>query len=370
MSKTVRILSFDGGGIRGYFSSTFMNRFCSSARIDPAKIYESFDMIAGTSIGGIQTLGYGFGLSPAQLLQFFRDQGANIFSYSSLLPLSAYKFNVIMGLPTYPSTFYAQDPLREALTSVFGNNLLLRDLPGKVIITAWDASDDVSQILSNITGFEPFLSGSGTNVIDAGMATGAAPLYFPPLTSSSGNQLIDGGVFQNSPTMIAYSVAKKMYPTANRFCVLSVGTGQSYNEFIPSSDWAKQIDPEFYQDFAQEWEALQGRLLEKYPHHGHLIAHPLGSIAPNNVQYLFYLLDNVLIPGPAELADKMMNFISQDLYDDIFYYRFQYNFKKDEDSSMDNASPEHLQFLADKANETYDADRLKIQNFIEHFIAG
>jgi patatin-like phospholipase/acyl hydrolase len=52
-SKVYRILSFDGGGMKGLFSAYFMKQFCQDAAIPGNKIYEYFDIIAGSSIGGI-----------------------------------------------------------------------------------------------------------------------------------------------------------------------------------------------------------------------------------------------------------------------------------------------------------------------------
>jgi uncharacterized protein len=49
--RNIRILSLDGGGMKGLFSATFMKRFCQDAGIDPTKIWDYFDIIAGTSIG-------------------------------------------------------------------------------------------------------------------------------------------------------------------------------------------------------------------------------------------------------------------------------------------------------------------------------
>jgi patatin-like phospholipase/acyl hydrolase len=77
-----------------------------------------------------------------------------------------------------------------------------------------------------------------------------------------------------------------------------------------------------------------------------------------------------IIAGPQELNAKVMEFETQDLFDDIFNYRFQYQFLPGQDSSLDNYSPEQLTNLASYANQQYDADDLKIQSFIEHFNAG
>lgn len=374
--KTVRILSLDGGGMRGYMSATFLKRFCQDAGITSNQLSSAFDKITGTSIGAIQGLGYTYGKSPDDMLQFFATKGASIFAYSSILPLSAYKFSVIMGLPTYPSTFYGQAPLKAALEEVFGTTLKLSDLPGKVIIPAWDTHEDKSTIFSNITGFEPFLTGADQKVVDVGLATSAAPLYFPSASVNS-HTLIDGGVYQNNSVTTAYSVAKKMFPACTRFCILSVGTGVAHNDFIPESALRKSLLKDFHDPLVieaqNEIEKIRKKLLKKYPdkkEQVEFLTQNLNGIAPYNVDYLFYLMDNVFIPGPQELNAKVMEFESTDVYDDIFFYRFQYQFLPGQDSSLDNYSAANLANLAQYANTQYDTDILKIQNFIAHFNAG
>ena len=384
-AKTVRILSLDGGGMRGYLSATFLKRFCVQAGIPANQLFNSFDIITGTSIGGVQALGYAYGQSPDNMLQFFSSKGASIFYYNSILPLSAYKFSVIMGLPTYPTTFYGQAPLQAALAEVFGTTLKLSDLPGKVIIPSWDAGEDASTIFSNITGFEPFMTGANTEVVNVGLATSAAPLYFPSATVS-GETLIDGGVYQNNPVTTAFSVARQLFPEAIRLCVLSVGTGVAHNAFVPETALRSAFEPTvegglegdaLMQDVQYELAKLRKKLLLKYPESIEKINLlttsrnlSANSIAPYNVDYLFYLMDNVFIAGPQELNAKVMEFETQDLFDDIFNYRFQYQFLPGQDSSLDNYSPQNLANLASYANQQYDTDALKIQNFIEHFNAG
>ena len=368
--KTVKILSLDGGGIRGYMSSTFLKRFCEDAGITPNKLYDAFDIITGTSIGGIQALGYAFGKSPQDMNQLFAGKGSSIFYYNSILPLDAYKASVVMGLPTYPNTFYGQDGLKQALLEVFGSTLKLSDLTGRVIVPAWDSHEDESNIFSNIVGFEPFLTGAEQNVVDIALSTSAAPLYFPPATVNS-HTMIDGGVFDNNPVSLAFSVSKKMFPGCNRFCVLSVGTGLAHNDFIPVTTYSN-FHPPLEDDFTKEMVSLRKKLLKKYPDRAEEINFLTASsngIAPYNVQYLFYLMDNVFIPGPQELNAKVMEFEATDVYDDIFFYRFQYQFLPGQDSSLDNYSSSNLVNLAQYANMQYNTDWPQIQNFIAHFNA-
>lgn len=373
-TKTVKILSLDGGGMRGYLSATFLKRFCQQAGIAPNEIFKSFDIITGTSIGGLQALAYASGKSPDEMRYFFETKGASIFAYSSILPLSGYKFAVIMGLPFQPNTFYGQEPLREALIEIVGTDKTLSNLPTNVLIPTWNASKDEGTIYSNITGLEPFLTGSNVNLVDAGLSTSAAPLYFPPSVVNN-EEMIDGGVFVNNPVTLAYSVAKKIYPGATRFCVLSVGTGYTQSKFVPDVGLRSQgllgNDPvtlEFQSEMLKIAETLQ----QKYPEHAQKIdaLTASNSLAPYNVQYLFYLLDNVFIEGPQEFNAKTMTFNSWDLFDDVFFYRFQYQFQDGQDASLDNYSPEQITALGNYANQQYDTDALEIASFIGHLNGG
>lgn len=356
--------------MRGYLSATFLKRFCQDAGIDPTKLFDTFDLITGTSIGGIQALGYAYGKTPAEMLTFFETKGSQIFAYSSILPLSVYKMNVIMGLPTYPSTFYAQTALKTALQDVLGT-ATLGDLPGKVLIPTWNADDDQALILSNIGGMEPFLQGSAMLAVDAGLSTSAAPLYFPP-ASALGKVTLDGGVYQNNPVALAFSVAKKLFPAVHRFCVLSVGTGIGYTNFVPQTSLMLSqptADLELMQDVDHELNVMRQRLMEKYPDQADTIdnlTQTLGGIAPYNVDYLFYLMNNVFIPGPQELSTQLMAFQTKDVFDDVFFYRFQYQFKEGEISALDSYDAQQLANWANYANKQYDIDQPLIQNFIAH----
>ena len=377
--KTVRILSLDGGGMRGYLSATFLQRFCQEAGINPQELFNHFDIITGTSIGGIQALAYAYGLSPENMLGFFASEGAKIFAYDSVLPLPAYKASVLLGLPTYPLTFYRQEPLKAALEAVFGVSLQLSDLPGKVIIPSWQAGKNTPLIFSNIPGFEPFLTGLDTEVVRVGLATSAAPLYFPS-ASGGGQTLLDGGVYHNNPVTSAFAVAKQLSPASTRACVLSVGTGLAHTAFIPklrAQAGGSLEDQLLRQEVKAEIEKLRQKLLRRHPHHRDQVNRvvdtalmPINDLVPYNVEYLFYLMDNVFITGPQELNAKLMALESQNLYEEVFSYRFQYQFLEGQDASLDNYAPEQLAALAQYAEQQYERDRFLIENFISHFKAG
>lgn len=215
-NKPIRILSIQGGGIRGLIPAIVLAEIEKKA-VKP--IHECFDLIAGTSTGGIIALGLTKPnpMRPADLATLYEDQGREIF------PKSVWR-----NLRKYVDEKYPSKGLVNVLKQVFGNDKLSSVLTN-VIITSYDiehrrpfffTSNDVIN-----KGHPDFL------LRDVAHATSAAPTYFEPCKISLGNSnnylaLIDGGVFANNPAMCAYIEAKKIFPSATDFIIVSLGTGQ------------------------------------------------------------------------------------------------------------------------------------------------
>src|SRR5437588_7420440 len=106
-----RILAIDGGGIKGVFPASFLASLEDSLGMNPAVF---FDLISGTSTGGIIALGLGLGLSANAILSFYEQHGPQIFAGNRLL-----RFLRHVGFSKYST-----EPLRKALESVFGDRIL------------------------------------------------------------------------------------------------------------------------------------------------------------------------------------------------------------------------------------------------------
>src|ERR1700676_3444430 len=105
-----RILTIDGGGIKGVFPAAFLATLEQQLG---RPVADYFDLIAGTSTGGIIAIGLGLGLTAQELLDLYKVWGARIFPrgrFLRLLRLVRAKYSYL--------------PLREALVSVFGNRRL------------------------------------------------------------------------------------------------------------------------------------------------------------------------------------------------------------------------------------------------------
>ena len=109
-----RVLAIDGGGIKGVFPASFL------ATVEDAlgdRVAKYFDLIAGTSTGGIIALALGLGLPASDILEFYENAGPTIFSGNRF----------IRFLRHFGWSKYSQVPLRKALTSVLGDSRLRID---------------------------------------------------------------------------------------------------------------------------------------------------------------------------------------------------------------------------------------------------
>lgn len=205
-----RVLSIDGGGIRGLIPAVICSRIEELTR---RSMRGDFDLIAGTSTGGIVALGLaskGLVDTMQELVDFYKNSGPEIFAE----PRS------VFGQIIRPK--FKNEELLKALTGVFGN-AKLSDTHPDVVITSYDTKTRVPVYFRTVDAKDD--SSKNFKVVDVAMATSAAPVYLPPY--SLGNQLlIDGGVVANNPSCLAFAHAKNQWPNEDVLMV-SLGTGTS-----------------------------------------------------------------------------------------------------------------------------------------------
>src|SRR3989442_4243140 len=183
-----RILTIDGGGIEGVFPASFLACLENSLRNNPA---EFFDLIVGTSTGGIIALGLGLGLSAREIRQFDVEQGAKVFGGNRYL-----RFLRHIGFSKYDSK-----PLEVALKSVFGDRTL-GESNKRLVIPSCNL--DTGEVHVWKTAHQPRLECDyRAPAVSVALATTAAPSYFPTHRSAAGTPLIDGGVWANNPVGLA-----------------------------------------------------------------------------------------------------------------------------------------------------------------------
>nr|WP_269128848.1 CBASS cGAMP-activated phospholipase [Nonomuraea sp. K271] len=184
-------MSLDGGGLRGMFSAAVLARL--EEDLD-AHIVDHFDLIAGTSTGGIIALGLGLGLSPRQVLEFYTQHGPRIFRDRTHL----------RGLRHLVRAKYHVAPLRAALIEVFGNRTF-GESTKRLVITSYNIG--ANDVYLFRTPHLPTLKRDWRErAVDVALATSAAPTYLPGMPLD-GARLIDGGIWANNPCMVALTEA-------------------------------------------------------------------------------------------------------------------------------------------------------------------
>lgn len=214
-----RILTIDGGGIRGTFPAAFLANLEKDL---PHPIGRYFDLISGTSTGGIIAIGLALGMRAADILKLYEDRGPAIFAQtqSGLLAWLAKHFRTGKWLFWGPK--YSAEPLRAALTDVFGEKRL-GEAKTRLMIPAWHPKTQGVYIFK--TAHHPRLATDYKELaVDAAMGTAAAPTYFAQHITANDVGLVDGGLWANNPTGIAVveSIATLGWP-ASDLKVLSIG---------------------------------------------------------------------------------------------------------------------------------------------------
>jgi patatin-like phospholipase/acyl hydrolase len=230
---TYRILSLDGGGIRGVFTAALLERLEGETRFN---FNQQVDLFAGTSTGGILALGLASGMTPKKCKELYQSLGQEIFTSSPLGKLDDFFF-----------AKYSNVKLRQRLEAVFRAQGVetLGDLPKKVLIPTFDlrakpdgqGGNGVNNRHSIETWKPKFFhnldepgSDVHQSVVDVALATSAAPSFFP-----SSRTYVDGGVMANNPSMCAVAQALKAGVALDEITLLSLGTGLN-PKFLPGEN--------------------------------------------------------------------------------------------------------------------------------------
>jgi patatin-like phospholipase/acyl hydrolase len=243
-TNSIKVLSIDGGGIRGIIPAIILDAI--QQRLGKGA-WQSFDLIAGTSTGGIITVGIGTACSngkpysPQQLVGLYVKNGASIF-----------KKRLLEIVDELAGPKYSPDGLQEVLEEFFGDTEF-KSAFTPLLVSSYDLQSQLPFFFkSHMISSKPDYNWP---ICDIARATSAAPTYFPPFHLTRNGldyALVDGGVFVNNPSMAAYAEARRLYPAASDFVVVSIGTGnrQDRISYAQAKDWgllgwAKQIVPVF-----------------------------------------------------------------------------------------------------------------------------
>jgi patatin-like phospholipase/acyl hydrolase len=238
MSKLLRILSIDGGGIRGIIPGMLLSSletYLQEASGNPdARLSDHFDLVAGTSTGGILTCIY---LCPG-------SNGKPRFSASNAVDLYLEHGRKMFHTPVTPAQISKaqQSECRylvkgmNALLRTYFSDLRLSQLLKPCLVTSFDMENSRSFFFTQHDARKS--NDYDFYVKDVTRATSAAPGYFEParIKSIAGKYytLLDGGVFANNPALCAYAEATQLFGSGNvtpgNMLMVSLGSGVFRNE--------------------------------------------------------------------------------------------------------------------------------------------
>ena len=216
-----RILSIDGGGIRGIFPAAFLAGL-EHRHLGGKSIAQYFDLVAGTSTGGVIAVGLASGITAARLRRIYVERGCEIFP-----PIPD---NWIGDLRRDVRRFFQLFKVRydrEALVRILRELLGTRafgDTSTRLCIPSFDGRHGEPYIFKTphhpdyrLDRMEP--------AVKVAAATAAAPTFYAPL-EEDGYMFVDGGVWANNPVMIALVDALSCFDVPReRIRILSLGCG-------------------------------------------------------------------------------------------------------------------------------------------------
>jgi uncharacterized protein len=297
-----KVLAVDGGGIWGVIPALILAAIEEQSK---HQISELFDLLSGTSTGGIIALGLAkpgvdgkAEKSANDVVQLYTTEGRSIFPQTFLTGLHV---GAIRGAK------YDPKGIETTLHKHFGD-VRLKDAVKPVLIPSYDLEKQIPIFFkSEKARTDPTYDFAMRDVV---RATSAAPTYFPPEKIDTGDPLnyyalIDGGVVAGNPAMCAYAEAIKMGHAVDDVVVVSLGTGE-FKRPIKYGD-------------ATNWGQLEW-------------AQPI---------------INIVLNGSNSTVDYQLQQMLQYDGPNRSYFRFQLEFGQD--TSIDDASDSNLKYLMDLA---------------------
>lgn len=227
-----RVLSLDGGGIRGIFPAVILSEIekeLKSKGVENWQIYQNVDLIFGTSTGGILALALSLGIPAEEIKNLYFNNAQKIFG------------NKKGFFKCINNSSHDRASLKELLENVFKkyhNNPIpkLKDCKVPIGVSIYDLSIGKPSVLKS-SYHDRFTRDPNLPLLDAALSTSSAPTYFDPYSGdmykdSKGDVLqfknkVDGGVWANNPSLIALIEAQKAFgKSLSDINLFSIGTGE------------------------------------------------------------------------------------------------------------------------------------------------
>ncbi|WP_160198005.1 CBASS cGAMP-activated phospholipase [Senegalia massiliensis] len=215
--KKFKVLAIDGGGIKGVFPAKYLQMIENKIG---GNIYEHFDLIVGTSTGGIIALALSIGVSTSEIVKLYKDLGKNIFK-SRLVNRVAHPITHALLKSKYDNK-----NLTVALKDVFGDKKI-KDAKTLLCIPSIDFYRAKPKVYK--TPHSHYHLDRNLKMWQVALATSAAPTYFPAAivdkAAGTPDYMIDGGLWANNPSVIGICEALHFGCNLKDIQLLSIGTG-------------------------------------------------------------------------------------------------------------------------------------------------
>lgn len=244
--KPFRVLTIDGGGMRGLYTASLLNflvkRFDSDV-INP-DIGKSFDLICGTSTGAILACGLAAGIPLDKIRNLYIEQGIEIFPS----PLPKDKGIYLWAFKHRKKPASRADVLKSVLIKTFEDLTMHQVYERRKIalcIPSVKAINHKARVFKT-----PHNAGKHKDnnylLSDICLASSAAPIFFPlacqtdPDDTHNIQHYVDGGLWANNPVMVGLIEALSMAQSTQEIEIISIGTcdqpsGDPYS--LENSDW-------------------------------------------------------------------------------------------------------------------------------------
>jgi uncharacterized protein len=206
-----RVLAIDGGGVRGVVPAAFLAVVEDEIEGD---LVEYFDLIVGTSTGGIIALALGAGLSATEIRDFYLERGPRVFPGPTF----------VRKVRRFVTAKYDSEQLRTELKDIL-RDTKLGEARTRLVIPSMDVNSGRVHLWKT-AHHERFVQDYMATMVEVAMATAAAPTFFPAFLTESGMPLVDGGVFANNPAGLAAveAIGVLSWPR-DEIALLSLGCG-------------------------------------------------------------------------------------------------------------------------------------------------
>lgn len=199
MGKTFKILTIDGGGIKGLYSAQVLAKF---EEIFATNISDHFDLICGTSTGGIIALAASAKIPLSNVVDLYDKDGPKIFTqwFKYRLPICGFDpGNFLLKLKqSLLCSKYNGKHLKKALEREFKNKTL-KESNNLLCIPAYNITTSTPRVFKK--DYESLTEDSRKTYVEVALATAAAPTYLPIRTIND-NEYVDGGLWANDPTLV------------------------------------------------------------------------------------------------------------------------------------------------------------------------